>query len=183
MNRNTGRMIGAAGVAALGVVAGLALSRSKRTAMKAVMALTGDWEKQLKAEHTAIKKLLKAMVETELPDGARRAELAEALDDVLTRHSLEEEKVIYPALKAAGSGVAADLLFAEHGEMKTMLRVLQELPPEDPAWTEAAKAFRKLFLRHARQEEELFPLLHQLGDKTRNKALTQLVRREAVRVS
>jgi iron-sulfur cluster repair protein YtfE (RIC family) len=183
MNRNTGRIIGAAGVAALGVVAGLALSRSKQTAMKAVMALTGDWERQLKAEHGAIRKLLKAMVDAELTDAARRAELLEALDDVLTRHSIEEEKVIYPALRAAGSSTASALLFADHGEMKTMVRALQELPPADPAWNEAAKALRQLFLRHVKQEEELFPLLHQLGDKTRNKALTQLVRREAVRLS
>jgi hemerythrin superfamily protein len=183
MNRNTGRLMGAAGVAALGVVAGLALSRSKHAAMKAVMALTGDWERQLKAEHAAIKKLLKAMVDAELTDAPKRAELLAAVDDVITRHSLEEEKVIYPALRAAGSNGAAALLFADHGEMKTLLRTLQELPPEDPAWDEGAKALRKLFLSHARQEEELFPLLHQLGDKSRNKALTQLVRREAVRMS
>ena len=183
MNRNTGRLIGAAGVAALGVVAGLALSRSRRAAMKAVMALTGDWEKQLKAEHTAMKKLLKAMTDTETGEDVKRAELLETFDELITRHSLEEEKVIYPALKAAGAGAASELLFGDHGEMKTMLRALQELRSEAPDWTEGAKALRRLVLRHVRQEEELFPLLHQLGDKDRNKALTTLVRREAVRVS
>ena len=183
MNRNTGRMIGAAGAAALGVVAGLVIGGARRTAVKAGMALTGDWEKQLKAEHRAMRKLLKAMVDSQVGDSVERASLVASADEVLTRHALEEEKVIYPALTAAGAGDAVDLLFAEHAEMKTLLRALQELSFEDPDWADSAVRLRQLFLRHIKSEEELFPVLHQLGDRDRNKALTTLVRREAVRVS
>ena len=183
MNRNTGRLLGAAGAAALGIVAGLALSKTRRAALKAGLALTGDWEKQLKAEHRMIRKLLKAMVDSQIGDAVERASLVASTDEVLTRHALEEEKVIYPALTAAGAGDAVDLLFAEHAEMKTLLRALQELSFEDSDWAESATRLRKLFLRHIKAEEELFPVLHQLGDRERNKALTTLVRREAVRVS
>jgi iron-sulfur cluster repair protein YtfE (RIC family) len=182
MHRNTGRMVAAAGVAALGVAAGLMLSRTPRMARKAVLSLTGDWEKQLKAEHAAAKKLLRSMADTEIIEPVKRAELLDALDGLLTRHSLEEEKVIYPALKAAGAGAAAERLLLDHGELKTQLRALQQLGPEDPAWTEGAKAMKTLFARHAKAEEALFPLLHQLGEGERNKALTTLVRREAARV-
>lgn len=182
MNRTTGRMIGAAGVA-LGVVAGLALSRTRRTAVKAVMALTGDWEKQLKAEHRSLKKALKAMADSELFEPVRRTQLLASVDQMLTRHALEEEKVIYPALVAAGAAGAVDQLYADHAEMKTLVRALQELPVEGAPWIEGAEALRKLVNRHVRREEQLFPLLHQLGDKTRNKALTTLMRKEGVRVS
>jgi hemerythrin superfamily protein len=181
-SRNTGRLIAAAGVAALGVAAGLALSKTKRTARKAAMALTGDWERQLKAEHRSVRKLLKAMVDSGIDQAAERATLLTSLDDILTRHALEEEKVIYPALQSAGAGEAVAVLFAGHAEMKTLVRGLQELAAEDPLWLDGAKALRKLVLGHVKAEEELFPLLHELGDKDRNRTLTTLVRREAVRV-
>ncbi len=182
MNRNTGRLI-AVSAAALGIVTGLALSKTKRAALKASLALAGDWEKQLKAEHATIKKLLKAMVDSGLDEAVKRAELLASADEILTRHGLEEEKVIYPALKSAGAGDAVDLLYADHAEMKTLLRAIQELSAEDPDWVERASDLRKLFLRHLKTEEDLFPLLHQLGDRGRNQALTTLVRKEAVRVS
>ena len=183
MNRNTGRMIGAAGVAALGLVAGLALSRTKRAALKAGMALTGDWEKQLKREHRSLRKFLKGMVDSQLGDTVERASLLASTDELLTRHALEEEKVIYPALRQAGAGEAVDLLFAEHAEMKTRLRGLQEMSFEDALWGERAADLRKLLLRHIHAEEDMFPLLRELGDDARNKTLTTLVRREAVRLS
>jgi len=186
MNRNTGRIIGAAGAAgaaALGVVAGLVLSGAKRTAKKAGLALSGDWERQLKAEHRTVRKLLKAMVDSRLGDAVERASLVASADEVLTRHAMEEENVIYPALTTAGAGDAVGLLFAEHAEIKTLLRALHELSFEAPDWAECAARLRKLFLRHIKAEEQLFPALHQSGDRNRNKALTTLVRREAVRMS
>jgi hemerythrin superfamily protein len=180
--KHTGKVIGAAGAAALGLVAGLAIGRSREMAMKAAMALTGDWERQLKAEHTAVRKLLKAMTDCDATETVKRASLLEAVDEALTRHALEEEKVIYPALKSAGSGDAVRGLFADHAEMKTMVRALQEMPPEDGLWAETARALRDLVHRHVKDEEGLFPLLHDLSDKKRNRTLTDLVRREAVRV-
>ena len=180
--RTTGRVIAAAGVAAIGIAAGLALSRTRRTALKAVMVLTGDWEKQLKSEHRAVKRLLKAMSDSEPGETAKRAALLESVDDALTRHALEEEKVIYPALKTAGAGEAVEQLYADHGEMKTLTRSLHELAGEDPRWLDQVKALQRLVQKHVRREEDLFPLLHELGDDERNRTLTGLVRREAARV-
>jgi hemerythrin superfamily protein len=179
----TGRVIAVAGVAALGVAAGLALSRTRKTALQAVMALTGDWDRQLKAEHAAVKRLLKAMVESEPLEAVKRSALVESVDEALTRHALEEEKVIYPALKGAGAGLAVDGLYADHAQMKTLVRELQEMSAEDPAWLDQAKVLRRLVQQHVKREEELFPLLHELSDRQRNKTLTGLVRKEATRVS
>ena len=182
-SRNAGQLIRAAAAAGLGVMAGLALGRVRQTALKAGMALTGDWEKQLKAEHRRIKQLVRAMADSDLGDAVERTALLTSFDESLTRHALEEEKVIYPALKSAGAGEAVDELYADHAVMKTMVRGLQEMGLEDPLWHEGAKDLRKLVLRHVKNEESLFPLLHELGDGPRNKALTTLVRREAVRIS
>src|SRR5688500_20235749 len=61
--RRAGMNIGLAGAAALGLVAGLALGRGKKTVAQAATALHGDWFGVLKAEHRAVQKMLKAMTD------------------------------------------------------------------------------------------------------------------------
>ncbi len=183
-SRNTTRLIGAAGAAALGVAAGLAIGGARRAAAKAVMTLTGDWEKQLKAEHRAVKKLLRSMVDTGIEDAPKRAALVAAVGDLLSRHALEEENVIYPALRSAGMAEATHTQLDEHADMRALLRELEELSPEDPLWEGAAKRLKKLVYRHVRvEEQELFPALHDGAFKGETDRLTQLVRREGLRIS
>ena len=183
MNLSKTRLIGAAGVAAIGLLAGMAIGRAKKTAVKAHMLLSGDWERQLKSEHRAVKALLRAMVAPEAGATARAA-LLEQVADALTRHAVEEENVVYPALKAVGAPAEARQLFAEHAEMKTMIRDLKELNPDDPRWTAGATALKDLIYRHVREEEnELFPLLHEIEGDDRNQALTKMMQKEGVRVT
>ena len=181
--RMTGRLIGAAGAAVLGVAAGLTLGRARKAVTKASMALTGDWEKQMKAEHRALRKVLKDMADSDISDTAERADLLATAADLLTRHTVEEENVIYPALRACGLTSAVKAQLDDHGDMRAMISELQALSPEDPLWHDAAKRLKKLVYRHVRQEEqELFPALHEgalAGDTER---LTQLVRREGLKV-
>ena len=182
--RTTGRLIGAAGAAAVGVVAALAVGRARKAVAKASMALHGDWEKQMKAEHRALRKVLKAMTDSDVSETAERVALAETASDLLTRHTVEEENIIYPALKAAGMTSAVRAQLDDHGDMRAMIRQLQELSPEDPLWLDAAKRLKKLVYRHVRQEEqELFPALHDSAVGGDNERLTQLVRREGLKVS
>ena len=182
--RMTGRLIGAAGAAALGVAAGLAVGRARKAVAKASMALSGDWDNQLKAEHRAVKKLLKAMAETELEEAPKRAALLETVSDLLTRHAVEEENVIYPALRECGLTSAVKTQLDDHADMRTMIRELEALAPEDPQWAEAAKRLKKLVYRHVRQEEqELFPVLHERALAGDNDRLTHLMRREGLKVS
>ena len=182
--RITGRMIGAAGVAALGIVAGLAAGRARQMTTRAGMALHGDWEGQLKAEHRKIKRRLKAMTDTQIGDAARRAALLADLAEILNRHSLEEEMVIYPALKAAGGDDMAAELYSDHAEMKALISRLLDVAPNEPDWPDEAKALRALVTRHIREEErDLFPLLHDLGDDRHNAKLTKLVRRQGAKLA
>ena len=179
----TGRLIGAVGVAALGVAAGLAIGGARRAAAKAAVSLQGDWEKQLKREHRGVRRLVKAMAESDIGEAPRRAALLGELAETLTRHAVEEENVIYPALRAVGAGDAVRGLLADHAGMKTMIRRLEETSLEDPDWQEKAKALKALVYRHVLQEErDMFPLLHDGGDPNANEKLTKLVRREAARV-
>ena len=182
--RMTGRLIGVAGAAALGVAAGLSLGGARRAVARASMALNGDWERQMKAEHRALRKLLKAMADSEIEDAARRAGLLAEVSEVLTRHLLEEENIIYPALGASGLTRAVKTQLDEHADMRALIRTLEEPAPEDPAWAVSAKRLRALVLRHERQEEqELFLKLHDDAPTGDNDRLTHLVRREGLRVS
>lgn len=182
--RNAGRLAGAAGMAALGVVAGLALGRARRIAARTAMTLTGNWEKQMKAEHRALGKLLRALVSSRTEEGPKRAALVAAINDVLAKHALEEENVVYPELQTAGLSSAVTELLGEHADMRLLLRQLEETAPEDPTFAETAKRLRDLVEGHVRREErELFPLLHDGALDGETERLTRLVRREGMRVS
>lgn len=182
--RNAGRGLGLAAAVAVGVFAGVALSRSRRTMFRVKSRLQGDWLGHLKAEHRVMRKLLKAMTHAEFDNPPRRAALLEKVSELLTRHAVEEENVVYPALSAMGEGGEATDLVDDHAEMKTLLRDLQALSLEDARWREQARALRKVFDKHVREEEEeVFPILRERLGAVENAKLTKLVTREGVRLS
>jgi hemerythrin superfamily protein len=178
--RSNVRFVALASAVALGVMAGVALARSKRLAFRARSRLQGDWLGHLKAEHRVMRRLLKSMTHADFEHAPRRAALLEKVGELLTRHAVEEENVVYPALAAIGADGA---LLDDHAEMKTLVRDLQALPLEDARWIEQARALRKLFHRHMREEEEeIFPLLRERLGEAENEKMTKLVTREGVRV-
>ena len=180
--RRAGINLGLMGAAAVGLVAGLALGRGKKTVVQAATALHGDWFGVLKAEHRAVQKLLKAMTDTDFGDAARRTLLLEKIGDALTLHAVKEENVLYPALRAADPDRPAGL-YEDHADMKSLLRELKELAPEDPLWERKAKAFRKLIEAHIKEEEkELFPAFHAGLDDIANEKLTKQLNREGAKL-
>jgi hemerythrin-like domain-containing protein len=182
--RNAGRLLVLGSAAALGVVVGMAIARSNRLAFRARSRLHGDWLGHLKAEHRVVRKLIKAMTRTEFEEPARRAALLEKVAELITRHTVEEENAVYPALDGMGEGGEAADLLDDHAEIKTLLRELQAMAPEDPRWRDQAKALKKLFDKHVREEEdEVFPVLRRRLGQLENEKLTKLVQREGVRVS
>ena len=182
--RNTGRLLELACAVAVGVAAGVALAGSKRVAFRARSRLHGDWLGHLKAEHRVMRKLLKSMTHAEFDDPPRRAALLEKVSELLTRHAVEEENVVYPALSGMGEGGEATGLVDDHAEMKVLLRELQALPLEDARWREQARVLKRVFDRHVHEEEdEIFPLLRERLGEVENAKLTKLVTREGVRLS
>lgn len=179
--RRAAKLMGLAGVAASGLAAGLAAGEGRRVARQAVMSRHGDWQGRLKAEHKLVRRLLKAIAGSDFAEGPRRAQLVETLSELLERHALEEETVIYPAIIAHGG--KAEGLFKDHAEMKVRLRALQDAAPEDPEWERQAKALRKRLTAHMRIEDKtLFPALHaSLGDDG-NAKLTAQMRHQAAKL-
>src|SRR5690606_31685734 len=101
--------------AGLGFAAGALLANpARKLAMEGAEALaTRDWVEALTLEHRAVQKIFEALLQTSERDvGRRKAGLA-AIDHALTKHAMQEETVIYPAVRRVDED-AAQRLFSDH---------------------------------------------------------------------
>src|SRR5687767_4147438 len=88
--------------AALGFAAGLALPHARKAMMQAPSIAAGDWTDALKAEHRMVQKAFDALLATSADEHMKRQMLLTKIAYALTKHGIEEENVIYPALKESG---------------------------------------------------------------------------------
>ena len=149
-----------------GMALGVSLALARKAMVQAPTALADDWVAGLAGEHEAVRNLLRALERTRAGDTKRRAWLLHKVKTALTRHAIEEENVVYPALRRAGQLEAVDALTREHGDMKFRLFQLETLVEDGAAFRAELEAFKDEILEHmAREEAELFPMLRALlGD-------------------
>ena len=169
-----------AGGAALGVLAML----GRKAAVQSTTALAGDWMDGLIAEHQAVLKLFDAIEATEDKAAGRRSMLLMQIKHALAKHAIEEENVIYPALREAGKIEEADELTREHGYVKQYLYELENMPNTGPAFLEKVRKFRADIEDHMREEEDvLFPALRTQLSEEKNKTLTTAMNKEGFKVA
>ena len=170
----------AAGGAALGLLAML----GRKAAVQAPTALAGNWDEALALEHTATRKVFDALEATNETNTTKRSMLLSHLKHALMKHAIEEENVIYPALREAGQIDAADALTKEHGYVKQYLYELENIPNASPEWIVKLRQFRTDIEAHMREEEEdLFPALRAQLSEEKNKALTLTMNKEGFKVA
>ncbi len=173
-----------AGALGVGFATALAAANSRRAAAATSTAFQGDWYETLKSEHRRIDRLFKSILATADAQVAKRERLLEVLDEALTRHSLEEEHVVYPALRDADQGAMSTHLAAEHFDMKTYLHELDAGEKDDPKWIGKVRAFHALVREHVREEEEVvFPPFRERLSASDNAALTRAVHRQGLRLA
>ena len=107
-----------AGAATAGVAVGMLAFLGRKAAVQAPAALTGDWMEGLKAEHVATMKVFDLLQATDNSATARRTLLLGHLKHALSKHALEEENVVYPALRDAGEREGADELTTDQAHGK-----------------------------------------------------------------
>ena len=169
-----------AGGAALGVLAML----GRKAAVQSATALAGDWMDGLIAEHQAVLKLFDAIEATDDKAAGRRSMLLMQIKHALAKHAIEEENVIYPALREAGKIEEADELTREHGYVKQYLYELENMPNTGPAFLEKVRKFRADLEEHMDEEEErLFPALRTQLSEEKNKTLTTAMNKEGFKVA
>ena len=168
------------GAVAAGVAVGLAANMGRKFAMQAMSGgATGDWFEALKTEHRMALAVFDKIEATRDDQTMQRMMLLTKLKNALTKHTIEEEDVIYPALRDAGRKDAADKLNHDHGYVKTYLYELLNMAKDSPAWIAKVREFRALVEEHVREEEdEIFPSFRNGMSKEQNAKLTTLLNKE-----
>ena len=184
----TGRIGGGAaavlGMAAVGVVAGLAANLGRKAAVQAPSAMAGDWFEAIKAEHKATLVLMDAMAKTTDKNTTKRATLLMQIKHALAKHAFMEEMVVYPALREAGDPKDADQLNHEHGYVKQYLYELTNLEKSSPVFLDKVAGLRAELEKHMDEEEnQIFPPLHAKLSDAKNKAITAAANKEAFKLA
>ena len=178
---STGALIGAA---AAGIAVGLAANFGRKLAAQAPTAMAGDWMTGLVAEHQMALKLFDALQATTIKNTTKRSIFLAQLKHALAKHALQEENVIYPALREAGDKDGADHLTHDHGYVKQYLYELEAMPKDGARFMEKLAEFRTDIEKHMREEEgDLFPSLKARLSAEKNKRLTTLMNKEGFKLA
>ena len=170
--------------AALGLVAGLALPHARKAVMQGPSLAAGGWMDALIAEHRMVQKSFEALLKTRNDEMAKREMLLTKIAYALTKHAIEEENVIYPALSENAHPEQAHHLVEEHGLAKTFIYDLRRISSTDPAWIGKAHEFWTALQRHMREEEdEVFPAFHNALSAEENAQLTKMMNWEGFKVA
>jgi hemerythrin superfamily protein len=172
----TGVIVGAA---VAGAAVGIAANMGRKLLMQ--MASTGgaEWDEALANEHRATLAVFDKIEMTDDSQTMMRATLLAKLKYALTKHALQEENVIYPALRQANSIHDADALESEHGYVKTYLYELETMRKDSPEWLARVRDFRAMIEEHMRMEEdETFPALRNIMSEEQNSRLTAMMNKE-----
>ena len=170
--------------AAAGVGVGVALMIGRKVAVQAPTALAGDWDQALEAEHEAVLKLFDAMEMTTTKNPGKRTLLLAQMKHALAKHALQEENVVYPALRDAGEVEGADQLNKEHGYVKQYLYELENCPKTSETFLDIVRRFRADIEHHMNEEEDqLFPALKSQLSPEANKKITLAMNKEGFKIA
>ncbi len=169
--------------AALGLAAGLAFPAARKAVMQGPSA-GHDWREALIAEHRAVEKSFEALLNTKDTEMAKREMLLTKIAYALTKHAIEEENVVYPALAEHGHADQAHHAIEEHGQVKTFIYDLRRIPSTDPAWIGKARELWSAIQKHVREEEnEVFPAFRDKLSAEENAKLTKMMNWEGFKVA
>jgi hemerythrin superfamily protein len=180
-----GTGLGQAGVLAAAAMAGAAVGLAANYGRKMVVqGMAGDWAEALAAEHKAVLAMFDKLEATGEEQSWIRAHTLTRIKNALGKHALEEENVIYPALREANQAHDADALNAEHGYIKTFLYELDNMPKAGSAWLERARQFRAMLEEHMRMEEDqVFPAFRAALTDEQNAKLSAAMKREGMKLA
>jgi hemerythrin superfamily protein len=167
------------GAAVAGAAVGFAANMGRKLFVQMTSGISGDWAEALATEHQMTLGIFDKLEATDESNTAMRSHLLAKLKYALTKHALEEENVIYPALRQANSTHDADALNSEHGYVKTYLYELENMASDSSEWMARLRDFRSMIEEHMRmEEEEVFPALRNTLSEEQNAKLTAMMHKE-----
>ena len=173
---STGVLMGAA---VAGAAVGLAANMGRKLFVQMSSSAGGDWVEALTTEHEMALAIFDKIEATADDQTMMRSHLLTKLKYALTKHALEEENVVYPALRQANLTEEADELNSEHGYVKTYLYELETMPNDSPEWLARVRDFRAMIEAHMREEEnDIFPRFRSRLSDEQNAKITSMVNKE-----
>jgi hemerythrin superfamily protein len=170
--------------AALGFMAGLALPHARKAIAQAPSIAGGDWMGALVAEHRMVQAAFDKLLETTDDQVVQREALLAKIAYALTKHGIEEENVIYPALSETHHASEARRLIQEHGDIKTFIYDLRRMPKDDGSWLYRAGEFADHVNKHiAEEEDEIFPSFRDALPPEESAKLTAMLNWEGFKVA
>ena len=178
---STGVLVGAA---VAGAAVGLAANMGRKLLVQMSSGGTGDWVDALTTEHEMTLAIFDKIEATGDDQTMMRSHLLAKLKYALTKHALEEENVVYPALRQANLKMEADELSAEHGEVKTFLYELETMPNDSAEWLARVRDFRAMIEEHMREEEkDIFPRFRERLSDEQNAKISSMMNKEGFKVA
>jgi hemerythrin superfamily protein len=175
-NGSTGVLVGAA---VAGAAVGLAANMGRKLFVQMTSGATGDWVDALTTEHEMTLAIFDKIEATNDDQTMMRSHLLAKLKYALTKHALEEENVVYPALRQAGLTEEADELSSEHGYVKTYLYELETMPNDSPEWLARVRDFRAMIEEHMEEEEnDIFPRFRSRMSDEQNAKISSMMNKE-----
>ena len=173
---NAGVLVGAA---VAGAAVGLAANVGRKLFVQFTSAAAGDWAEALRVEHEMTKVIFDKIELTDDSQTTMRSHLLAKLKYALSKHAIQEEMVVYPALRQHGEESDADELNADHGYVKTYLYELENMAKDSPQWIARIRDFRAMIEEHMREEEDdIFPRLRARLSEDENAKLTTAMNKE-----
>ena len=173
-----------AAAAVAGAAVGFAANMGRKMMMQSPTFMAGNWDEALKAEHKATLALFDQLEATSDDQTTSRSHLVMKLKYALSKHALQEEDVIYPAMREANEAHDADDLNGEHGYIKTYIYELENMAKDGPEFLARVRDFRTLLEGHIRNEEDnVFPRLRAALSEEQNKKLTMAMNKEGLKLA
>jgi hemerythrin superfamily protein len=178
---NSGAIIGAA---VAGAAVGLAANYGRKMLMQSPAFMSGNWDDALRTEHKMTLTLFDQLEATGEDAATTRAGLVMKIKYALSKHALQEENVIYPAMREANEAHDADALTGEHGYVKTFLYELENMDKTSPSFLPKVREFRTLLEAHIRNEEDnVFPRLRAAMSDEQNRKISLLMNKEGLKLA
>lgn len=167
------------GAAVAGAAVGFAANMGRKLLMQGMSGASGDWAEALATEHRMTLAIFDKIEATDDSQTMMRSHLLMKLKYALSKHAIEEEMVIYPALRQANRTEEADELTSEHGIVKTYLYELETMPNDSAEWLARVRDFRAMIEAHIEEEENhVFPGLRSKMSDDQNAKLTAMMNKE-----
>jgi hemerythrin superfamily protein len=167
--------------AVAGAAVGLAANFGRKLVVQNLAARAGHWDEILHQEHEMVLALFEQVEATGDDQIRTRLHLLGKIKAALAKHALQEENVIYPALRQSNNAHDADALNGEHGYVKTFLYELENADPAASDWLARIRTFRAMLEEHVRMEEdEVFPALKGALDEAGNAKLSAAMLKEGM---